>query len=73
MAKIIQFISHKNYHLLVNNSFYFCLLIKILIENKVFELKVSFKTKKTEFVNLFIYGLMIIVVGNPLKKYQYWA
>lgn len=69
MAKITQFTSHKNHYLLVNNSFYFCLLVKILVENKVFELEISFKTKKTEFVNFFIYGLIIIAVGNLLKKY----
>lgn len=54
MAKAMLFILYRNHHLLISNSFDFCLLIKILEKNKEFEIKISFKIKKTEFVNLFI-------------------
>lgn len=42
MIKAIKFILHNNYYLLVNNKFYFSLLIKIFIKNSVFEQKISY-------------------------------
>lgn len=71
MASIIQSTSYKNTHLLVAFIFDLSLLIKILIEDKVFKLKTERNTKKIKFVNFFIYKLTKIVASSPLKEYQY--
>lgn len=71
MARVMQSILYRNHHLLIGNSSDFCLLVKILIEDKVFKLKSGHKTKKTKFVDLFVYELRIIAAEGLLKKYQH--
>ena len=70
MARATQSTSHGNHHSLVGNSSDLCLLVKILVEDKVFELESGRGTKKTEFVDLFIRGSRIIAAGGPLEEYQ---
>lgn len=49
----------------------FSLLVKILVEDNIFEFEVEYDIKETKFVNLFIYGSGKIWLGSPLKEYQY--
>lgn len=46
MARMTQFILYQNYYLLIDFISNFGLLIKIFIENNVFELKIRHGTKK---------------------------
>lgn len=52
MAKIIQSISYKIYYILVSSNSDLSLLVKKLVEDKVFELEMRYSTKNTEFVDL---------------------
>lgn len=52
---------HKNHYLLVTSTFNLSLLIKILVKNKIFKLKIEHDIKKTEFVDFFIYKLIKII------------
>lgn len=70
MAKSSGSISHRNYHLLVASTFNLSLLIKILIEDKIFELEARYNAKETQFVDFFIYRITKIVARGLLKKYQ---
>lgn len=70
MAKVTQFTSHENHYLLISNSSDLCLLVKILVEDKMFELELGREIKKTKFVDLFIRGSRIIAARDPLEEYQ---
>lgn len=69
MAKAIRFRSYENHYLLVDSISDLSLLIKILVENKIFELEVGHDIKKTEFVDFFAYKSRKIELKDPLKKY----
>lgn len=73
MARVTQSTSHRNHYSLVGNSSDLCLLVKILVEDKVFELESGRGTKETKFVDLFICGSRIIAAGSLLEEYQGWA
>lgn len=70
MTRVIHFISYKNHYLSINSILNFYLLIKILIKDKVFKLKVKYSTKDMEFIDLFAHKLNEIRFENLLKKYQ---
>lgn len=69
MDRAMQSISYRSYYLLVGKSSDFCLLVKILVENKAFELEAGRKIKEIKFIDLFIYGSRIIAARNLIEKY----
>lgn len=73
MAKATWFISHGNHHLLVGSTFDLSLLVKILVEDKIFKLEPGRDAKDTKFVDLFACGSSKIGLGSLLKEYQHWA
>lgn len=70
MARATQFTSHGNYHLLVGFTSDLSLLVKILVEDKVFEFKTRRNAKDTKFVDLFACESSKIGLEGPLKEYQ---
>ena len=70
MARAIQFTLHGNHHSLVGSISDFNLLVKILVENKVFKFKPGCGAKDTECVDIFARGSSKIGLGGPLKEYQ---
>lgn len=70
MARVTQFISYKNQHLLVDSISDLSLLIKILVEDKVFKLEVEHGIKNTKFVDFFAYKLSKIRLKSSLKEYK---
>lgn len=71
MAGAIQSTSHGNHHSPVGSTSDLSLLVKILVEDKVFEFETRRDTKNTEFVDLFAYRSSKIRLRGPLKGYQY--
>lgn len=69
MSKVAWSTSHRDHHLLVNITFDSSLLVRILIENNIFELKFGRGVNSIEFVDFFIYEISKIVAESPLKKY----
>ena len=70
MARAIQFTSHGNHHSLVGSTSDLSLLVKILVEDKVFEFEAGRSAKDNEFVDLFARGLSKIRLKGLVKKYQ---
>lgn len=68
MARIIRSTSHRNYHLLIGSTTNFNLLIKISIEDNIFNFKAKYSIKEIELVDFFIYGSDKIRLRDLLKK-----
>lgn len=73
MTKATWFTYHRNYYLLVKYTSDLNFLIKLLVEEKLFKLKAWCGAKKTEFIDLYIYGISKIGLRGPLKEYLSWA
>lgn len=70
IARATHFTSYKNHHSLVNSTSDLSLLVKILVEKKVFEFEVGNNIKNTKFVNFFACELSKIGLESLLKEYQ---
>lgn len=62
---------NRNYHISVGSIFNLSLLVKILVKDKIFELKTVYGIKDIKFINLFIRESRNIVAKGLLKEYQY--
>lgn len=69
ITRAIWSTSHKNHYSIIGSNFDLSLLVKILVEDKIFKLKVGRNIKNTEFVDFFIYELRKIRLRGLLKEY----
>lgn len=69
MAKATRSTYYRNHHSLIEYTFDLSLLVKLLIEDKVFELKVGRGIKKIKFINFYIHRIGRIDFRGLLKEY----
>lgn len=69
MAKATRSTYYRNHHSPIEYTFDFSLLVKLLIKDKVFELKIGRGIKKIKFINLYIHRIDRIDFGGLLKEY----
>lgn len=49
------------------------LIVKLLVEDAVFEYEPGRGSNETEFIDLYLCGLRVIAAGGPLDSYQHRA
>lgn len=73
MACITKSICYNNYYSVVSNISNFNLIIKLLVEDIIFDYQPSKKGNNSEFTNLYIRGSKSMEIKDSLKSYQYRA
>lgn len=69
IARVTQFTLYKSYYSLISFIFDLSLLVKILVKDRLLELKARYSKKNTKFVDFLIHRLTKIIAKSPLKKY----
>lgn len=70
MAQATESTSHGNQYSVVSSMSDFSLIVKLLVEDTVFEYQPGQGSNKTEFIDLYLCGSRVIVVGGPFDSYQ---
>ncbi len=70
MAHTTKSISHGNRHSVIISMSDLSLVVKILVENTVFKYQPGWRTKKTEFIDLYVHRTKVINASTLLNKYQ---
>lgn len=70
MAQATESTSHGDRHSVVSSTSDLSLIVKLLVEDAVFEYHPGRGTNGTEFIDLYIRGSRVIAAGGPLDAYQ---
>lgn len=69
MAYTTKSISHSNCHSVVGNVSDLSLIVKLLIEDAIFDYQPSKESNKSELIDLYLCGTKSIIVGGPFDLY----
>lgn len=73
MAYAIKSIFYDNHYSIINNVSDLSLMVKLLVEDVVFDYQLSKGSNKLEFINLYIHGSKSISTKGLLELYWYKA
>ena len=73
MAQATKSISYGNWQIVVSNISDLRLIVKLLVEDAVFEYQPGQESNKREFIDLYLCGSRVIRVGGPFNLYQHKA
>lgn len=70
MAQATESISHGNRYSVVSGISNLSLIVKLLVEDAVFEYQPGQRSNDTEFIDLYLCGSRVIIARGLLDSYQ---
>ena len=70
MAQAIEFTLHGNQYFVINSMSNLSLIMKLLVEDAMFEYQPGRKSNETKFIDLYLCRSRVIAAGGSLNSYQ---
>ena len=71
MVCITKLISYNNCHSIISSILDLSLIVKLLLEDIVFDYQSTKENNKSEFTNIYLYETKSIAIEDSLNLYQY--